>query len=97
MEFSVLSSDMFLSFVLLILTVDNAFAFPSMLSESFINRRHVEQASADSPCPRINEMAKRQAPGITPPFDASQQYVSNAGAHAFVAPGPNDQRGPCEL
>lgn len=45
-------------------------------------------------CPYARE--KRQAPGVTPPFDASQQYVSNTGDHAFVAPGPNDQRGPCE-
>ena len=28
-------------------------------------------------------------------FDASAQYISNKGANAFVAPGPNDQRGPC--
>ncbi|KAL3424168.1 oxidase [Phlyctema vagabunda] len=32
---------------------------------------------------------------LTPGFSASQQYVSNQGAHAFVAPGPNDLRGPC--
>jgi len=28
-------------------------------------------------------------------FDASKQYVSNTGQYEFVAPGPNDQRGPC--
>lgn len=28
-------------------------------------------------------------------FDASKQYVSNKGTHAYVAPGPNDLRGPC--
>lgn len=51
-------------------------------------------ATAGAGCPFAKE--KRQAPGVTPPFDASQQYVSNTGAHAFVAPGPSDQRGPCE-
>ncbi len=50
-------------------------------------------AEAEPGCPYANQ--KRQAPGVTPPFDASQQYVSNTGSHAFVAPGPNDQRGPC--
>lgn len=33
-------------------------------------------------------------PGL-PGFDASEQYVSNTGEHAFVAPGPTDLRGPC--
>ena len=51
------------------------------------------EAEAEPGCPFAKE--KRQAPGVTPPFDASQQYVSNTGDHAFVAPGPTDQRGPC--
>ena len=29
------------------------------------------------------------------PFDAASQLVSVDGQHAFVAPGPGDQRGPC--
>ncbi|KAB8556610.1 hypothetical protein FH972_025647 [Carpinus fangiana] len=37
----------------------------------------------------------RQVEGINIKFDASKQYVSNKGKYAFVAPGPNDQRGPC--
>lgn len=28
-------------------------------------------------------------------FDATKQYVSNTGAHAFVAPRASDKRGPC--
>ena len=77
------------------LLANHAFAFPSILSEAFINKRNAERASIDSPCPHMNELAKRQAPGVTPPFDPSQQYVSTTGEHAFVAPGPTDQRGPC--
>jgi hypothetical protein len=50
-------------------------------------------AEAEPGCPHAKQ--KCQAPGVTPPFDASQQYVSNTGSHAFIAPGPNDQRGPC--
>lgn len=34
-------------------------------------------------------------PATPPPFDAAAQYVSNQGIHAFVAPGPTDQRGEC--
>lgn len=50
-------------------------------------------AEAKPGCPYARE--KRQAPGVTPPFDASQQYVSNTGSHAFKAPSATDQRGPC--
>ncbi|GAB7326296.1 hypothetical protein MBLNU13_g10272t1 [Cladosporium sp. NU13] len=38
---------------------------------------------------------KRQTPYSTPPFDAQAQYVDTTGPYSFVAPGPNDQRGPC--
>lgn len=55
-------------------------AYPSIL-------QHMSEASAPK--------GKRQAPGIIPPFDAAAQYVSTTGNHAFVAPGPTDQRGPC--
>lgn len=41
-----------------------------------------------------NALPKRVAIG-TPPFDPEAQYISNTGDHAFQAPGPNDQRGPC--
>ncbi|KAI9658792.1 MAG: hypothetical protein M1821_002352 [Bathelium mastoideum] len=34
-------------------------------------------------------------PLTPPPFDAAAQYISNQGAHAFVAPGATDQRGEC--
>jgi hypothetical protein len=56
-----------------------AAAYPSILA-------HLqEQAGSGS-------VLKRQLP---PSFNAALQYVSNTGSHAFVAPGPNDQRGPC--
>ena len=28
-------------------------------------------------------------------FNAAQQHIDVSGAHAFIAPGPNDLRGPC--
>ncbi|KAL9616515.1 MAG: hypothetical protein Q9160_008631 [Pyrenula sp. 1 TL-2023] len=42
-----------------------------------------------------SEHLKRQAPVVTPPFDAAVQYVNNQGANAFNPPGGFDQRGPC--
>lgn len=38
---------------------------------------------------------RRQSPQSIPPFDAQEQYVSNTGDHAFTAPAPSDNRGPC--
>lgn len=34
-------------------------------------------------------------PATPPPFDPVAQRVSNTGANRFIAPGPNDARGPC--
>ncbi|KAI9725488.1 MAG: hypothetical protein M1828_003159 [Chrysothrix sp. TS-e1954] len=53
--------------------------------------------------PTINLDAKRALapqgvgalPLVPPPFDASRQYVSNTGAHAFSAPSSSDERGEC--
>ena len=87
---------MWTSLLTLAYLASHALAFPSMLSEAFLNKRDAGNAQIDSPCPHMKELAKRQAPGVTPPFDAATQYLSNTGAHAFVAPGPTDQRGPCE-
>ncbi|KAL1587487.1 hypothetical protein WHR41_03825 [Cladosporium halotolerans] len=57
-------------------------AYPNILE-------HLEQAGAGS------AKVKRQTPLSTPPFDAASQYVDTTGSHAFQAPGPTDQRGPC--
>lgn len=42
-----------------------------------------------------SEHIQRQAPGVTPPFDAAVQYVNNQGDNAFNPPSGFDQRGPC--
>ncbi|MCJ1449956.1 hypothetical protein MMC28_000284 [Mycoblastus sanguinarius] len=83
---------MLASIVVLCLSAHLISAFPSLLSEAFVKARNAEPAQVDSPCPHL---AKRQAPGVTPPFNAAEQYVSNTGQFAFVAPGSGDQRGPC--
>ena len=95
---------MLASFALLALSVYQVFAFPSHLSDAFLQNRNADPAHIDSPCPHMvelaitkgSEIAKRQAPGTTPPFNAAEQYVSNQGQYEFVAPGPTDQRGPCK-
>ena len=88
---------MLVSFALLALATPQVSAFPALLSEAFLHGRSAapDAALIDTPCPHMKELAKRQAPGVTPPFNAKQQYVSTTGAHAFKAPGPDDQRGPC--
>jgi len=67
------------SLVALALT-GSAVAYPSILA-------HLEEQQAGQ-----GSVLKRQS---TPSFDAASQYISNKGKYAFVAPGPNDQRGPC--
>ena len=61
----------------------------------FAKREAEAKADAEPGCPFAK--TKRQAPGVIPPFDPKLQYVSTSGDHKFVAPGPNDLRGPCML
>lgn len=70
-------------------------AFPSNV---FTRDMTEEQArSVDKLAADIEASAKTRRAGtpITPGFNAEQQYVSNTGDHASVAPGSTDLRGPC--
>lgn len=82
------------------------FAFPGALSEALMKGFEAEKRDGIAECPFAKKLAhreaepgcplaKRQAPGVTPPFDAKTQYVSTSGEHAFKAPGQGDLRGPC--
>ena len=91
--------SLFKSFALLGL-VAQASAFPSHLSEAVMQGKQEasrEYAELEARCPHAQALAKRQAPGVTPPFDASEQYVSTTGEYAFVAPSSTDARGPCKI
>ncbi len=69
-------------------------AFPSRmfdLSVSDEEKRALAGLSAAIETGAKEDRAVARAPG----FSASQQYVSNTGAHAFVPPGKTDLRGPC--
>ena len=68
-----------------------ALAFPADLADAMIRERAHNEARNIQP----KTLPKRQLKGVTPPFDAASQYVSNTGAHAFKAPSGTDQRGPC--
>lgn len=63
---------------------------PSTLTEQEIRALDGVSSTAESP-----EVVPRQLPGVVPGFSAKAQYVSNQGAHKYVAPGAGDQRGPC--
>lgn len=93
------------SLAALAFSVQHVSAFPGVLSDAFLQARAANELKAqnnaiEGGCPFAKREAetgfpKRQLPGVTPPFDAAQQYVSNQGSHAFVPPSGNDQRGPC--
>jgi len=81
---------MFASLAVLAFSAAQVSAFPALLSEAFLHGRaaNPDPGLIYTPCHHMAaELAKRQAPGITPPFNAAQQYVSTTGAHAFVAQG----------
>lgn len=61
------------------------------LAMSEEEKRALAGISASIEASANEDRAVKRAPG----FSASQQYVSNAGAHAFVPPGSGDLRGPC--
>lgn len=75
-------------------------AFPALMTEP--DSPLVQEALAKGLITRdrIEELQKRQDQGtgaaaLVPIFDASEQFVNTTGAHAFVAPGKGDARGPC--
>lgn len=78
----------------LALCATNVFAFPSRMFDLAMNeeeKRALASISASIEASANENRAVKRAPG----FSASQQYVSNTGAHAFVPPGSSDLRGPC--
>lgn len=75
-----------------------AFAFPGAMMEKALADPELK-ARADE----ILKAGKRAAPADAattlfepvPIFNATSQYISTSGPHEWVAPGPNDLRGPC--
>jgi hypothetical protein len=69
-------------------------AFPSRMFDNAQSMSEEEKRSLEKITAQIEAGIEKRV--STPrSFSASGQYVSNKGDHAFVAPGPNDLRGPC--
>ncbi|KAF1990311.1 Cloroperoxidase [Aulographum hederae CBS 113979] len=65
--------------------IPSSLAFPQLLKE--IRRdAGIDAPIFNQPAPSLNKRVS---------FDPKTQLVSTSGTHKFVAPGPNDQRGPC--
>lgn len=75
-----------------------AMAYPSVM-EALVR----EKMAASNPLTKRADNATQQisidqhncGPQPCATFDEAEQFVSTSGEHAFVAPGPNDLRGPC--
>ncbi|KAF7904775.1 hypothetical protein EAF00_002109 [Botryotinia globosa] len=71
-------------------------AFPSRMFDDAQSMSAEERRSLEKIAAQIEAgIDKRVSSPRSVGFSASDQYVSNTGNHAFVAPGPNDLRGPC--
>lgn len=69
-------------------TFNDVYAFPNILDAAMTNAAK-RQAGSDLPAPPGDPGAALLG------FEATKQYVSNTGDHAFNPPGPGDKRGPC--
>jgi hypothetical protein len=85
----------FFYLVALSLLLAEIVAFPSHMIDLSMNEEEKRNIANIAASIEADAKTRRAGTPIAPGFDASQQYVSNKGAHAFVPPGPNDLRGPC--
>ncbi|PBP27410.1 Cloroperoxidase [Diplocarpon rosae] len=69
-------------------------AFPSRMFDLNVNEEEKRALAGISAAIEAGAKEARSVPRA-PGFNAAQQYVSNQGAHKFVAPGSTDLRGPC--
>ncbi|KAL5121771.1 hypothetical protein ACEQ8H_000458 [Pleosporales sp. CAS-2024a] len=74
-----------------------AFAFPANLAKLMQNDISDETlAQMDFLADQITaDISRRQSQGPNVKRDFTTTPVENTGAHAYIAPGPNDLRGPC--
>ncbi|KAF7974264.1 hypothetical protein HWV62_13050 [Athelia sp. TMB] len=70
----------------------NAYADIGKFVEAQRLARSLENRAAVVPFPPIGGVPRANG---SVPFDAATQLVSVSGNHAWIAPGPTDQRGPC--
>jgi hypothetical protein len=70
-------------------------AFPSRMFETSFTEKERRSIAGIAATIKAEAKERRAGTPLAPGFNSQQQYVSNTGDHAFVAPGPNDLRGPC--
>jgi len=82
------------SAALLLAVAQSATAYPGILREY---ERHASAGLLEHPVERSAAAVPEEKAVLRKRvgFDPKTQYVSTTGDHAFVAPGPTDQRGPC--
>ncbi|KAI9651258.1 hypothetical protein NHQ30_001296 [Ciborinia camelliae] len=85
-----------LALTALALCTTGTLAFPSRMFDTSQSMSEEEKRSLASITAQIEAgIHKRALTTRNVLFSADEQRVSNTGEHAFVAPGPNDKRGPC--
>lgn len=71
----------------ILLAVDGVFCFPSYASLAGLSARQLEEI-----IPQLTIRTLASPPG---PLEDTSAKLVNDPAHPFIAPGPNDIRGPC--
>lgn len=84
-----------LQLVALAIAATEISALPSKMFDLSMNEQETRAIAGVVASIEASAKGKRVGTPLAPGFVASEQYVSNTGAHAFVAPGPSDLRGPC--
>jgi hypothetical protein len=70
-------------------------AFPSHMFDLSMSEEEKRTITKIAAMIEADAKTRRAGTPVAPGFDASQQYVSTTGDHAFVPPGSSDLRGPC--
>lgn len=76
-------------------------AFPQLLPSSLTSIAPSQTSLSPTQTAELSSIGKdavkalSQSPVATPGFNAALQLVDVSGIHAWQAPGPDDQRGPC--
>ncbi|KAL1642463.1 hypothetical protein SLS61_009677 [Didymella pomorum] len=72
-----------------------AFAFPANLLKGDISKATLAEITSLTEKIARDLETKRQGGHVKRAFSAEAQRISTTGDHKYIAPGPNDLRGPC--
>jgi hypothetical protein len=71
------------------------FAFPASMLKGDISDATLAEITALTERIARDLESKRSGAHVKRAFDAEAQRISTTGDHKYIAPGPNDLRGPC--